>query len=278
MKRSIDRYFKKAKFDRAISQLPSKKIHSQLHVEISEFMGRKVVTMRPKTGQSRTHILFFHGGAYIFGIQGFHYDLAFRLVKALGCSITIPDYPLAPQHCVSDVYDMIVPLYKEMAIRDDVDQLVLMGDSSGGGIALGLAQYLKANHIRQPFKIVLLSPWLDVSMENPDIKVIDKKDPILSIDGLKMAGKSYANQGDIKNYLVSPIYGDIEGLADISLFISTNDLLYPDAKKFKNIMEQKNMSIRYHEYEGLFHDWMLFDLKESRDVVSKVKDFIYNET
>lgn len=272
MKRSIDRYFKKAEFEQEKSQTPSKKIRSKVHVETEQFMGRDVITMRPKTSVNKAQILYFHGGAYIYGIKKFHYNFVLRLIQSTGSTVIMPDYPLAPNQSAADVYDMALTLYQRLSDDKAAEQIILMGDSSGGGIALGLAQYLRDHGIRQPDKIILLSPWLDVTMSNPEIKNVDRSDPILGIDGLITAGSAYAKDWDRKDYRVSPIYGEFRGLSDIHLFISTHDLLYPDARKFSEIMQQKGIALKYHEYPGLFHDWMLFNLPESQSVLEHISE------
>lgn len=270
MKRSIDRYLKSG-----VTPLPAKpgrKIKSQINVEQSEVRGRTVYTMYPTSGKARLHVLFLHGGAYVFGIQNYHFNLVMRLILATGCTVTVPDYPLAPKHTYKDAYDMVTPIAEDIVQQVGCENFVLMGDSSGGGLALGLAQHLRDLNVPQPKDIILLSPWLDVTMENPEILAIDKSDPILGISGLILAGKAYAGVQDTKHPKISPIYGNLDNLAKITLFISTNDLLYADAKKFKSIMDDKGLNMRYEVFDGLFHDWMLFDFQESRKVIKIIQN------
>lgn len=273
MKRSIDRYFKQGKFDQP-SAKPSKKVKSQISIDQSEMFGQTVYTMYPKSGKSKLHVLYLHGGAYVFGIQGYHFNLVTRLILATGCTVTVPDYPLAPKYSFKDAYDMVTPMAVDIVQQVGSEHFVLMGDSSGGGLALGLAQHLRDLNMPQPSDIILLSPWLDVTMENSEILAIDPSDPILGIDGLILAGKAYAGDQDTKHPTVSPIYGNLDNLADITLFISTNDLLYADAKKFKSIMDEKGLNMRFEVFDGLFHDWMLFDIEESRKVMDTIKTII----
>lgn len=272
MKRSIDRYLKTSIAPPPAK--PSKKIKSQINIEQSEVLGQTVYTMYPKSEKSKLHVLYLHGGAYVFGIQNYHFNLVTRLILATGCTVTVPDYPLAPKHTYKDAYDMVTPIAKDIVQQVGTDSFVLMGDSSGGGLALGLAQHLRDLNIPQPKDIILLSPWLDVTMENPEILAIDEFDPILGINGLTLAGKAYAGDQDTKHPMVSPIYGNLENLADITLFISTNDLLFADAKKFKSIMDKKGLALRFEVFEGLFHDWMLFDIEESRKVMDTIKSVL----
>ena len=81
-----------------------------------------------------------------------------------------------------------------------------MGDSAGGGMALALTQKIGKEELTKPSKTILISPWLDVTMENSEIKKVQEKDKMLNAEILKLAGISYAREeNDTKNYLVSPI-------------------------------------------------------------------------
>lgn len=123
-----------------------------------------------------------------------------------------------------------------------------MGNSAGSGIALGFAQKLRNENKPLPSQIILNSPWLDITMSNPNITETDKKDKRQSIKGLKMAGQAYAAGLDARDYRVSPLYGDFSGLGKISLFIGTHDLFLADSRKLKQKMKEQNIPINYFEY------------------------------
>ncbi|HEY0356282.1 MAG TPA: alpha/beta hydrolase fold domain-containing protein, partial [Flavisolibacter sp.] len=143
----------------------------------------------------------------------------------------------------------------------------------GGGFALALAQQAREESLPQPRDIILLSPWLDITLENPKISALEAEDHFLEKESLQQAGKLYAGDRDPDHYLLSPIYGSMEGLGRISLFIGTREMLLPDARKLKKLVQSKGMDINYYEYPDMFHDWMILDLPESkkaRDEISKL--------
>jgi len=152
--------------------------------------------------------------------------------------------------------------------------VTLMGDSSGGGISLALAQRLREDGHEQPGHIVLLSPWLDATLSNPEISEFDKIDPFLGTDGLKYGGAAYARDVDPKSYLVSPVYGSLRGLAPISLFIGTRDILFPDCRKLREQARTEGVEINYREYEGMVHDWMLVAMPEGKQAVREIVEAI----
>lgn len=137
-------------------------------------------------------IFYIHGGAYLYGFSQAHWDFFSKLAEQMGYIAVTPDYPLTPQHTYRDAFQMVVPVYEKTVQKYAGKPIILMGDSAGGGMSLALAQcQLKHNGV-QPLQIILLSPWLDVAMTNPEIKAVDKDAPFLSVEDLKMAGKAYA--------------------------------------------------------------------------------------
>lgn len=248
-----------------------KSIRKKQTVLTETYHGRTIWTLTPVNIQTDRIILFFHGGAYYANITKHHWRFIERLLISTNAGIIVPDYPLAPESTCSDVYRFLDGVYSKLISDHPEKQIVLMGDSAGGGLALGYAQKVRNDNIRQPDQIILISPWLDVSMTNPEIPGVEKSDKILSIAGLKIAGKKYAGNLKVTDYRVSPLYGEFSGLGKISVFIGTNELFIADARKLKKFMDERNIEFTYHEYPGMFHDWVIFpDLKETKDVIQKI--------
>lgn len=169
---------------------------------------------------------------------------------------------------------MVEPIYKDLIETVGNENLVLMGDSAGGGLSLGLAEKMNNEGVSQPSQIILISPWLDVSMSNPEIIKTDKNDPFLGIEGLATAGKSYAGSSDLSNYLVSPINGNIDGLAKITIFTGTYDILYPDAKKFNKLAKEKGITINYIEYPKMIHVWVIMNMPEATKATEQIIELL----
>lgn len=273
-KKSIKRKLKEDNFVSYPAPIPKKYV-KEFKVDTSKINGQKVFAISSATEKNGKYILYFHGGAYINNIFAGHWDFAAQLVRETGCTVIIPDYPLAPSSSFVDAFAMLDKLYKVLLSKVDSENIIFMGDSAGGGLALAFAEKNNSEEIAQPSQLILISPWLDVSMTNPEITDVQKKDPILSAKTLVLAGESWAGKSDTKNYLVSPIYGDLKGLPIISIFIGTHDVLYPDCKKLKNLMEQQSLPINYYEYPKMFHVWVLFPfLKEAKPATKQIIDLV----
>ena len=201
-----------------------------------------------------------------------HWEFLARIVDKTGATIIVPDYPLAPKHNYKDVFNMMVPLYKEIIERVDTNNLILMGDSAGGGMSLALTEKMGEENLAMPNKTILISPWLDVRLENPEIKEIENLDKELSKEKLILAGVSYAGDSmGLENYLVNPIDGDLSKLQNITIFTGTYDILNPDAWKLKEMANEQGTEIEIKEYEKASHIWIINKSQED-DLVKQAEN------
>ena len=257
-----------------IDQKPSKRFSEKHRVSTREVKGRAVWTVAPRDNAGEKTILYLHGGGYVNGFSKYHWRFISNLVSELGCTVVAPDYPLTPEHEVTDVFEMMFPLYEELLNAAGASNLVVMGDSAGGGMGLALLMQARDRGLAQPSGIVLLSPWLDVTMTNADVEKIDRFDPFLDVEGLRYLGKIYAGATAATDYPVSPIYGSLENLAPITLFIGTHDIFVADCRKLKAQAEARGIEIDYHEYEEMVHVWMLIPSPEERKAAKAIVDKI----
>jgi acetyl esterase/lipase len=274
VKRKTERKMLTNGFLKEPAKIP-KSLLTKFKIQEAEQNPRKVWTISPIDSKSDLIILYFHGGAYMSNLLKEHWSLIKELVSKTGSTIIVPDYPLAPEAGCKEVYDFIEGLFTRLVTDYPAKRIVLMGDSAGGGLALGLTQTLRNQNKKQPDQIIIFSPWLDVTMCNPDLERLYKKDNLLSIAGLKSAGKKYAANLDLKDFRVSPLYGDLTGLCRISVFTGTKDILNADSQKLKQLMKDQNINFNYFEYPDMFHDWVIItSLKESQDVINKVDKLV----
>ena len=274
MKTGLDDAMKNKKF-RKKPESPSSSFRKTYVFQEINHSGRIIYNLVPKSKSSDTVIFYLHGGAYINNIRTYQWDMMESIADKTGARIFIPDYPLAPESTFESTYAFIESSYNLLLKETTPDKIIFYGDSAGGGLALGLAQKLKKEKKNLPSQIILMAPWLDITMTNPDIKEIDPRDRLLSTTGLVEAGKAYAGTTDPKNPLISPIYGEFKELGKISVFIGTNDLLYADVLKLKRIFKEQNLPLQTFEYPGMFHVWpVIRDMKESEVATTQISELI----
>ncbi len=265
---------KKRIFDNPKFNVPPKFIAKKYEIDSLSVSGRNSFTI--EAGDShQTHIVFLHGGAYRYPSTFFHWVLLDNLLKKIPCKATFVDYPLAPQHKCKDNVSTVMEIYKNLFDADNKEKIILMGDSAGGGLALVMAQIIKEKNIHpKPTKIVMISPWLDISMETEIPEELQECDFMLNRDKLKENGKEYAGDLDTKNPLCSPYYGDSKDIGEIALFMGTRDILYVDALRFKKKAQKENYDLTFYEYKGMQHDWVLFPIDDAKDALAEIVKFI----
>ena len=191
-----------------------------------------------------------------------HWNFLEKVINDTGATVILPDYPLTPKYNYQDVFNMIEPLYKEIINKVNPDNLVVIGDSAGGGMALALEEKVSNGGITLPSKTILISPWLDVRLENSEIEGVQKNDKQLNKDTLKLAGIAYANPDGIDSYLVNPIDGDLSKLKNVTIFTGTYDILNPDVHVLKERAEAQGTNIEIKEYDTKEHIWILKEYGE----------------
>lgn len=240
------------------------KANESCDIETKEFMSRKIFIIKPKTEQlSKKVILYFHGGAYVAEATTLHWDFLEKLANDTKSTIVMPDYPLTPKYTYKDVFNMVEPLYKEIISKVDVKNLVMMGDSAGGGITLALAEKISQNNIQLPSKTILISPWLDVTLTNEKIKEVQKNDKDLNKEKLLIAGISYARDEEgMKSYLVKPINGPLSKLKNVIIYTGTYDILNPDTHLLQEKAKKEGIDIQIKEYEQAPHIWIINNINK----------------
>ena len=267
-----------SKIKRSKTGFMPRRFHRAYQVSIQSFQAKEIATFEAKERTSKKHIIFFHGGAYLFEASPRHWRLAEKIVKKSLYRMTLIDYPLAPEHSYADTFRMVSGAYDLLYKQYPADDFILMGDSAGGGLALAFAQKLtEEEHLRLPVRLVLLSPWLDLSLSNPDMKVLEDSDQILTVEMLRHAAKSYSRGDDPDQYLLSPINGKFEDLPPMLVFFGSEELFAADCRKFRSMTENTNQKITFKEYPGMQHDWALFPLPESDQAVDEICGFIDNK-
>ncbi len=226
--------------------------------------NRTVWTLTPRNAPSGKVIFYLHGGGYVMNITSRHWVFLEDLCRHTHATIVIPDYPLAPASTWEDVYACVETAYGRLVETIASDQVVVMGDSAGGGLCLGLVQKLRNDGRPLPEQVIVLSPWLDVTVSNPAMDAIDDRDHLLGTRGLVQAGQAYAGTTDLRDFRISPIYGSFSDFPPLSIFQGTHDIFLADSQKLVARLEQENRPINYFEFQAQCHVWAIFPLPEAQ--------------
>ena len=224
--------------------------------------GHVVYDVRPKTGTAARRILYLHGGAYCFELTRFHWDLIAEIAERLSAHVSVPVYPLAPEHDFHAIYAMTSQVYRE--VLDSAPDVTVMGDSAGGNMALVLTMMAAEQGWPRPARLVLLSPGLDMTLANPAVHEAARFDPWLDVPGGQEAVRLYAADMDLGDWRISPLYGDLSVLPRTLLFSGTRDLLYPDTVIFAERARAAGADVELVTGNRMIHVWPLIEMPEAR--------------
>ncbi len=221
---------------------------------------------------SRT-VVHLHGGAYVAPIDAVHVRYGLALAKALDARLVLPDYPLAPEHTWRDSHTQLADLTAEWAGRDG--GAVLVGDSAGGGLALAVAQTLRDRGGPRPGRMVLHSPWADLTMSAPGTDEYDRRDTWLFLSkGLEYAGWWAGSPDDLARPEVSPALGDLAGLPPAIMFYGGRELLTPTCRALARRAAEAGWSLTAVEEPGAMHVYSLLPgLPERRRALHRTVEF-----
>lgn len=226
-----------------------------------------LIRLNPQTPAKRV-VVYLPGGAFIKRPTKEHWQFLNRLAKTADIEIVVPDYPLAPNHDFHAAYQMLSRLYEKLYAIYPASNIIFMGDSSGAGLAAGFCEWLGQKHLPQPGRLILFSPWVDVTMSNPLIKKYVLKDHLLNRKGLQKLGQLWAGETDLHDYRVSPLYGDKSQLRNVDVYIGTHDIMCPDEVEFVRQLKLAGIKTNGVFGRGLFHSYPLYQIPESKKIIA----------
>ncbi len=242
------------------SSRPPKWLLRRHRVEVSVMDGSNVYRVQPKERRAERpggETIYVHGGGYVSEIQHQHWRLIADLADATGSTVHVPIYGLAPDHHAAEAISLM-----QTVLGHTSGPAYLIGDSSGGGLALAATMTWLAAGGRSPRGLTLISPWLDIALRNPDIDAVEPRDPWLARAGLRLCGARWAGDLPLDDPRVSPVFGDLTGLPPMDVYIGTDDILLPDCRTLRDAV--KSGGIDYHEQLGAIHVYPLLPTPEGR--------------
>lgn len=224
--------------------------------------------------EAQKTIIYLTGGAFIQRPDKTHWQYLDRLATATGAQIYVPIYPLVPQSNYQEAYQLIADLYNEVYTKSPVSQISLMGDSAGGGLAAGFCELLGQTGLPQPGHLILFSPWLDLDLTNPLIDKYAANDVTLAVDGLREIGRLWAGNTSHHDFRLSPLYGQVRYLRDVTIFAGTKEIMCPDINQFVQRLRAAGVSISLGLGRELFHIYPLYPIPEAKSVMEQVCEII----
>jgi acetyl esterase/lipase len=224
--------------------------------------------------------MYVHGGGFVAGSPLSHRSITVALAR-LGFEVWVPDYRLAPEHPFPQGLEQLVALYGEASHGLSADQqLLLAGDSAGGGLVLSLMLMLKDQGRALPAAGALLSPLVDLTLSGHSIEANARRCAMFSRAPLERGVALYLGGQDARLPLASPVRAKLHGLPPLIIHVGKNETLLDDAVALSEACQRDGVKAQLRIWPAVPHVWQLFGryIPEARQSLREVSDFLHQHT
>lgn len=247
------------------------------HIEVKNF-SMKLLSLKENPSQDHV-ILQLHGGGYMGAVRNAYYVFAGLYNEVShGCNVLTPDYRVAPEHPYPAALEDAVASYQWLLDKGYYgEQIIVAGDSAGGGLAMALCMYLKDRHMPMPGGVVAMSPWTDLTASGESYEKNYERDPLFgnTKDSLIYVN-DYAGDHDKMDCYISPLFGDFRGFPPMLIQVGSLEMLLSDSVSVAAKAREQGIRVRLSIYEGMFHVFQMayLNIPESKKAWAEVGKFI----
>ena len=238
--------------------------------------GLKSEWLIPENSPTDKVILYVHGGGYVSGSCSDHRNFVSKFAKSTGIKCLIYEYRLAPEHPFPAALDDSVKMYNYLLTSGyKPKDIVIAGESAGGGLTLALLLALKREKISMPSAAVAISPWTDLTCSSESYTTKNKLSPA-PLNSWFVFSKHYVGKNKADNPLISPLFGDLKELPPIFINSGENDELFEDGEKFAKKAVKAGVDITFRKGSGMIHCYPLLApmFPEATEAMNEIVHFI----
>lgn len=229
------------------------------------------------TDENSPVIFYIHGGGYVMGSIQCYRPLAGRIAQASGGKLLLFDYRLAPEHPFPAALEDCLLAYRWL-LKQKIDprQIVIAGDSAGGGLTLATLITLRDAGEPLPAAAVCISPWTDLAVTGESIKTKVKEDPMTTPQAALLCARLYLNGIDPKTPMASPLYADLSNLPPLLVQVGSAELLLSDSLRLVEKAKAVGVDVTLEVWEDLFHVFHVFAdyIPEGKQAIEKIGNYV----
>lgn len=247
------------------------------HIDMPEFT-MKLLESKESPNTEKV-ILQLHGGGYMGAVRNAYYVFA-GLYNELshGYAVLTPDYRVAPEHPYPAALEDAVESYRWLLEKGWFgEQIIVAGDSAGGGLAMALCMYLRDHHMPMPGGLVAMSPWTDVTASGESYETNYERDPLFGNTKESLIYQNdYAGDHDPMDPYISPLFGDFREFPPMLIQVGSEEMLLSDSVEAAAKARLQGVKVRLSVYEGMFHVFQMayLNIPESKRAWMEVGKFL----
>jgi monoterpene epsilon-lactone hydrolase len=264
----------RAMFEQMVAAFPAPAGVSSKPVDVGGIAGEW--TTAPGAGEEQT-IYWLHGGGYCIGSINTHRALVAGISAASGARVLAIDYRLAPEDPFpAAVEDAVSGYLWLLGTGVDPAQVIIGGDSAGGGLAIATLVALKESGKPLPAAAVCISPWTDMTITGESCVSKAEADPMITTDGITRVRDAYVGAADPREPLASPIYADLSGLPPLLIQVGENEVLLSDSTRLAERAEVAGVDTTLEVWPDMIHVWHFFAamLPEGQQAIERIGEWV----
>ncbi|UOQ52435.1 alpha/beta hydrolase [Hymenobacter cellulosivorans] len=248
-----------------------------VHLDCFSLEGMAAEWIKPEKANPRRVLLYLHGGGYVLGSLNTHRSAVGALAQRCQMHALTIAYRKAPDFPFPAALDDALLAYRWLLKQGyRPHDIIVAGDSAGGGLALALLLALRDNKEPLPAAGIGLSPWTDLELPTATIRrVANEELQLLEALAIRGWGGLYAAAAPLTAPLVSPVQASLHELPPLLLQTSDSEVLYDDVLTFAAKARCAGVPVTLQTFEGLVHWWHLFwrFVPEARQALDQVAAF-----
>lgn len=241
-----------------------------------EIEGIPAAWVRPEGGHDRSKmILYCHGGGYTSGALGYARLLASRMALATGYEVLAFQYRLAPEHPYPEALEDARLVWEYlMFLGWGAREIILAGDSAGGNLALELALDLRDADRMLPWRLVLFSPWTDMTASGESYEACRDRDPLLTREYIEAVREAYAPGADWAQAAYSPLFADLRGLPPTLIQVGGREILRDDSTRLHQNLQAAGVPAVLQTWPEMWHVFQMFPLKAAGEAMDQMARYL----
>lgn len=254
------------------------KIPEGIQVKEQTIEGIKSELLIPAGAPPEKVILYVHGGGYVSGSCSDHRGFVSKFAKFTEITNLVFEYRLAPEHPFPAALDDSVQIYKWLLSGGyKPENIVIAGESAGGGLCLATLLALKNRKIQMPSAAVAISPWTDLTCSGDSYKTKNRFSPA-PINSWHVFSKHYCANTPAVTPFISPLFGELKGLPPLFINSGVNDELFDDGEKFSQTAREAGVDVIFVAGTGMVHCYPLLApmFPEATEAMNEIVDFVKN--
>lgn len=260
-----------------MAEAPKRTPPSHISMSDGRLNGVPCEVLKTADAKDGRAILYIHGGGWVAGAPWNHRALTWRLAAQTQSTVYAIDYRLAPEHPFPAGLDDCVAAYGallDMGIPPG--GIIIGGDSAGGNLTFATALKLKQDGLPQPAGLVALSPATELADRLPSHQSNIARDAMFNEKLFGTVAAAYCPNHDTTDPLISPLRGDVSGLAPTLIQCSRDEMLRDDGVKMAEKLNNAGVSATLEIWPKVFHVWQITAdmLPEARKAIANIAAFI----